>query len=118
VSSALVGQSGLPDAAANSHIAVDEWRTKRRGCETEIARIGDQSMGDPGDPAASRHLVVTALGRLTQEHRDVLAELYFRGNSVAHAARALGIAPGMVKSRTYYALHALRLAIEELRAVE
>ena len=59
--------------------------------------------------------VAGALGRLTQEHRDVLRECYFRGSSVAQAAYALGIAPGTVKSRTYYAL---RLAIEELRDVE
>ena len=66
----------------------------------------------------NRHLLATALRRLTQEHRDVLGECYFRGSSVAQAAHALGIAPGTVKSRTYYALRALRLAIEELRDVE
>ena len=64
------------------------------------------------------HLVAAALGRLTQEHWDVLRECYFRGSSVAQAAHAIGIAPGTVKSRTYYALRALRLAIEELRDVE
>ena len=62
--------------------------------------------------------VYDALGRLTQEHRDVLRECYFLGSSVAQAAHALGIAPGTVKSRTYYALRALRLAIEELRDAE
>jgi len=66
----------------------------------------------------NRHLVAVALCRLTQEHRDVLRECYFRGSSVAQAADALGIAPGTVKSRSYYALRALRLAIEELRDVE
>jgi RNA polymerase sigma-70 factor, ECF subfamily len=66
----------------------------------------------------NRHLVAAALGRLTQEHRDVLLECYFHGSSVAQAAHALGIAPGTVKSRAYYALHALRLGIEELRDVE
>ena len=63
----------------------------------------------------NRHLVAAALGRLTQEHRDALRECYFRGSSVAQAAHALGIAPGTVKSRTYYALRALRLAMEELQ---
>ena len=64
------------------------------------------------------HLVAAALGRLTQQHRDVLRECYFLGSSVAEAGHVLGIAPGTVKSRTYYALRALRLAIEELRDVE
>jgi RNA polymerase sigma-70 factor, ECF subfamily len=62
--------------------------------------------------------VTAALVRLTPEHRDVLRECYFLGSSVAQAAHALGIEPGTVKSRTYYALRALRLAIEELRDVE
>jgi RNA polymerase sigma-70 factor, ECF subfamily len=61
-----------------------------------------------------RDLVAAALGRLTQEHRDVLHECYFRGSSVAQAAGTLEIAPAIVKSRAYYALLALRLAIEEL----
>ena len=64
------------------------------------------------------HLVAAALGRLTQEHRDVLRECYFRGSSGAQAAHALGITPGTVKARAYYALHALQLAIEELRDAE
>ena len=75
-------------------------------------------IGDASEQAVNRHLVVAALGRLTQEHRDVLRECYFRGSSVAQAAHALEIAPGTVKSRTYYALRALRLAIEELGGVE
>jgi RNA polymerase sigma-70 factor (ECF subfamily) len=75
----------------------------------------EQPIGDVGGQAVSRHLVTAALGRLAPEHRDVLRECYFLGGSVPQAAQALGIAPGTVKSRTYYALRALRLAIEELR---
>jgi RNA polymerase sigma-70 factor, ECF subfamily len=67
------------------------------------------------EQVANRDLISAALGRLTHEHRNVLRECYFLGSSVPQAARALGIAPGMVKSRTYYALRALRLAIDELR---
>jgi RNA polymerase sigma-70 factor (ECF subfamily) len=74
--------------------------------------------GDAGERVVNRHLVAVALGRLTREHRDVLRECYFPGSSVEQAADALGIAPGMVKSRAYYALRALRLAMEELRDAE
>jgi RNA polymerase sigma-70 factor, ECF subfamily len=80
--------------------------------------VSRQPNGDASERVVDRHLVSAALGRLTQEHRDVLRECYFRGGSVAQAAHALAIAPGAVKSRIYYALRALRLAIEELRDVE
>ena len=81
-------------------------------------RLPERPIGDASEQVVNRHLVAAALGRLTREHRDVLRECYFLRSSVAQAAHALGIAPGTVKSRTYYALRALRLAIEELRDVE
>ncbi|MCB5165473.1 sigma-70 family RNA polymerase sigma factor [Streptomyces bambusae] len=49
-----------------------------------------------------------AVGSLGAQHRDVLVEVYFRGRSVTEAARRLGIPAGTVKSRTHYALRALR----------
>jgi RNA polymerase sigma-70 factor, ECF subfamily len=81
-------------------------------------RLPEQPIGDASEQVVNCHLVAAALGWLTPEHRDVLRECYFLGSSVAQAAHALGIAPGTVKSRTYYSLRALRLAIEELRDVE
>jgi RNA polymerase sigma-70 factor, ECF subfamily len=123
VSSALVDQGGLPGGGGGSHEAdlLRDLHERHVGArwspETLTDRIPGQPIGDASDPLVNRHLAVAALGRLTQEHRDVLGELYFRGSSVAQAAQALGIAPGAVKSRTYYALRALRLAVEELRDV-
>jgi len=140
VSSALADQSGLPLAGAGRHeadllrelheripprswlytgprnIVIDEWRTRR--AETVTDRRPEQPVRDAAQQGVNRHLVAAALRRLSQEHRDVLRECYFRGSSVAQAAKALGIAPGTVKSRIYYALRALRLAIEELGGVE
>ena len=94
---------------------VDEGHRARRSPATETGRIPEQPIGDASSPPSDRHLVAAALGRLPREHRDVLRELCLRGRSVAQAADVLGIAPDAVKSRTYYALRALRLAIEELR---
>jgi len=80
-------------------------------------RLPEQPIGDVSEQVVNR-LLVAALGRLTQEHRDVLRECCLLGSSVPQAAHDLGVASGIVKSRTYYALCALRLAIEELRDVE
>jgi RNA polymerase sigma-70 factor (ECF subfamily) len=53
------------------------------------------------------------MSALSPEHRAVLVETYYRGRSVNQAARVLGVPAGTVKSRTYYALRALRLALQE-----
>jgi len=53
-------------------------------------------------------VALQALEKLSREHRIVLEELYFRGQSVTEAAVSLGIPPGTVKSRAHYALKAMR----------
>jgi RNA polymerase sigma-70 factor (ECF subfamily) len=55
--------------------------------------------------------VLGAMDALSAEHREVLVEIYYRGRTVAEAAVSLGIAPGTVKSRSYYALRALKTAL-------
>ena len=55
-----------------------------------------------------------ALDRLSDEHREVLDLGYFRGLAQAEIAERLGVPLGTVKSRTFYALKALRLACDEL----
>jgi RNA polymerase sigma-70 factor (ECF subfamily) len=44
----------------------------------------------------------------------VLVECFYRGRSVAEAAAVLGIPAGTVKSRTHYAVRALRLVLDEM----
>jgi len=61
--------------------------------------------------------VAEAMATLTPEHRAVLRETYFKGLSVAETATVLGVPAGTVKSRTYYALRALKRALEQ-RGIE
>ncbi|MFI1980530.1 MULTISPECIES: sigma factor-like helix-turn-helix DNA-binding protein [Streptomyces] len=53
-----------------------------------------------------------ALRSLSAEHRVVLVHVYFRGMSVNRAAEVLGIPAAAVVSRTYYAMRALKDAVQ------
>lgn len=95
-------------------IVIDEWRSTRNKPELVTDTVPDRGAPDLTDRIADRQLVVAAMRTLSPEHREVIAECYFRGSTVTQAAATLGIPPGTVKSRSHYALRALRLAIEEL----
>ncbi len=62
--------------------------------------------------------VAEALRALSPDHRAVVIELYYRRRTVNEAATVLGIPPGTVKSRCFYALRALRDALEERGVTE
>ncbi len=97
------------------NLAIDEWRTPRHRSEVTVAEVPEQgAVPDRTDQLLQSWLVSDALTRLSAEHRAVLLECYYRGASVAEASRRLGVPEGTVKSRTHYALRALRLALEEL----
>jgi RNA polymerase sigma-70 factor, ECF subfamily len=95
-------------------IVIDEWRTARSRRERVTERLPERPVPDAADRTVDRHIVLAAMRTLSIEHRAVLHECYFRGSSVAEAAAALGIPVGTVKSRSHYALRALRLALDEL----
>ena len=100
------------------NIVIDEWRTRRSSREfpTDDPPVDDASV-DGTDELLLSWVVADALSTLSAEHRAVLVECYYRGRSVAEAARRLEIPEGTVKSRTHYALRALRLAREEMGVV-
>jgi RNA polymerase sigma-70 factor (ECF subfamily) len=100
------------------NIVIDEWRTKRAQSELPVAEV-PETVGDDDrtDQLLLSWVVADAFTRLSPEHRGVLVECYYRGTSVAEASRRLGVPEGTVKSRTHYALRALRLALEEMGVV-
>lgn len=98
------------------HLVIDEWRSGRSRREV----LADE-VPEPRDAEVSRTdemlegwLVADALDRLSVEHRQVILLCYYRGRSVAEAARQLGVPEGTVKSRTHYALRSLRLVLQEM----
>ena len=96
------------------HIVIDDWRARRVRPEYSTAEPPEPAARDDEvDAMLQSWVVADAVGTLSVEHRDVLLETYYRGRSVAEAARRLGVPEGTVKSRTHYALRALRLALEE-----
>jgi RNA polymerase sigma-70 factor (ECF subfamily) len=70
---------------------------------------------DHADRVVDTMVVLDVLGRLSAEHREVLEQVYLQGRSVDETAKELGIPPGTVKSRSHYALRALRQMFPERR---
>ena len=66
---------------------------------------------DHADRVVASVTVLEALEGLSDDHRGVLDQLYFQGRSLGETASVLGIPTGTVKSRTYYALQALRRSL-------
>jgi RNA polymerase sigma-70 factor, ECF subfamily len=112
---AVAGQPARPwlfTVARN--LVIDGQRARRaRPQEVGEAALGLRPAADDVDRALESWAVADALAALRPDHRRVLYETYYKGSSVAEAATALDIPPGTVKSRTFYALKALKLALEE-----
>jgi RNA polymerase sigma-70 factor, ECF subfamily len=96
------------------NIVIDEWRTRRARSEFAVAEVPDDGVDDGSDQVLLSWVVAEALTKLSTDHRAVLLECYYRGRPVSEAAQRLGVPEGTVKSRTHYALRALKLALEEL----
>ena len=96
------------------HLAVDAHRARRaRPTEVGAGPLDHLAVDDDVERALDAWLVADALSTLTAAHRAVLLETFYRGCSVAEAATRLGVPQGTVKSRAYYALRALRVALAE-----
>ncbi|MFF5722532.1 sigma-70 family RNA polymerase sigma factor [[Kitasatospora] papulosa] len=81
----------------SEHMAVEELDTSR----------------DSTASAIDAHAVSQALAELNEQQRSVICLMYYLECSVAQAAEHLGIPAGTVKSRAFYAVRALRKALEK-----
>lgn len=98
------------------NLVVDTYRADAARPRTTSAEelLAAVPAPDQIDAAVSAWTMADALRHLTPAHRDVLLCLYYRRWTLAQTADHLGVAVGTVKSRSTYALRALRLVLEEM----
>jgi RNA polymerase sigma-70 factor (ECF subfamily) len=93
-------------------VAIDAARA-RQARPTEVT-VTDMGTLPSAHDDIERLVVALTMRRglmsLTQDHREVLVEVFYHGRSAPEAAKALGIPEGTVKSRTHYALRAATVA--------
>jgi RNA polymerase sigma-70 factor (ECF subfamily) len=94
------------------NVVIDLGRA--RSTRPRVAEGGVEPSVEPFDEALLAWQVEEALRRISDEHRRVLIETFYRGRPYAEVAKELGVPEGTVKSRVYYGLRALRVALEEI----
>ncbi len=95
------------------NLVIDHHRARRvRPSEHMPVEELDASSDNTASTIDS-HVVSQALGELNEQQRTVICLMYYLECSVAQAAEHLGIPAGTVKSRAFYAMRALRRALEK-----
>jgi RNA polymerase sigma-70 factor (ECF subfamily) len=95
-------------------LVIDQHRRRQaRPSEVSDAALEFVAAEDDVSKALSTMEVSELLDTLTPSHREALVETYLKGRTVNEAAAKLGIPPGTVKSRVYYGLRSLKLALAE-----
>jgi RNA polymerase sigma-70 factor (ECF subfamily) len=99
------------------NMIIDERRSVRFRSEVGSPDGSDefeQCGPDEVDAALDRLLIADALTHLSPDHRAVIRRSAYLGWTIAQIADDLQIPEGTVKSRLHYALHALRLTLQEM----
>ncbi|WP_405751685.1 sigma-70 family RNA polymerase sigma factor [Streptomyces sp. NBC_00012] len=95
-------------------IVIDGHRSRRaRPPEADPSPLEAVPAEDEMERALWLMTLSEALDDLTAAHREALVETYFKGRTVSEAAEVLGVPSGTVRSRVFYALRSMKLALEE-----
>ena len=94
------------------NVVIDLGRA--RSSRPPLAEGGIEPAVEPFEEALLSWQVEEAMRRIGEQHRRVLVETHYRGRPYAEVAAELGVPEGTVKSRVYYGLRALRVALEEI----
>jgi RNA polymerase sigma-70 factor (ECF subfamily) len=111
----LVSDGVRPWLFTTARRLVIDLRRARSARPDESAGIdGHQPITADGvDEALNAALVLDALRALSPAHRAILIDYFYRGRTAAEIAVERGLAPGTARSRVFYALRAMRLALQE-----
>jgi RNA polymerase sigma-70 factor (ECF subfamily) len=111
----------MPWLATTARRIVIDHRRRRAARPTEVGEVDPVGVGgvEPAEPdrselVADGLLAAEAMRSLSDAHREVLVHTVLRDRTVNQAAKELGLPVGTVKSRVYYAMRALRAALEEI----
>ncbi|SDZ61094.1 RNA polymerase sigma-70 factor, ECF subfamily [Asanoa ishikariensis] len=100
-------------------IVIDEHRSvqarPQEMYDQDLTRFAE---ADETDQVVRRMTITSAFKTLSPVHREIILATYFRGRTVPEAAAELGVPLGTAKSRVYYALRALREALEAREVTE
>ncbi|MFH9727085.1 sigma-70 family RNA polymerase sigma factor [Streptomyces sp. NPDC017254] len=94
------------------NLVIDHHRARRIRPMDLMAVEDLDTSWDGTESTITSHAVLEALRELKDQHRTVICLMYYLECSVAQAAEHLGIPQGTVKSRAFYAVRALRNALE------
>jgi len=94
------------------NVTIDLGRA--RAVRPPVAEAGVEPAVEPFEEALLAWQLEEAMRRIGDQHRRVLVETHYRGRPYAEVAEELGVPEGTVKSRVYYGLRALRVALEEI----
>lgn len=96
------------------NVVVDLVR-RRRARPRSVPLSEAPSKVEDGTEALLRAFQVEeALRRLSPDHRTAIVQIYYKARPAAEVADELGIPAGTLRSRVFYGLRALRLALEEM----
>jgi RNA polymerase sigma-70 factor, ECF subfamily len=96
------------------NVSIDQLRAAAARPATVADESGLARIPDPDNQVNKMLLareVRAAVGALSAAHREVVLLMYMQDMSAAQIAERLGLPVGTVKSRSYYALRALRDAL-------
>ena len=95
-------------------LVIDARRAQSaRPAEAPADELGSAVSADGVDAALNAAVVMDALGALSPAHRAILIDYFYRGRTAAEIAAERGLPAGTARSRVYYAMRAMRLALHE-----